>query len=885
MGCTASISTQDDRNPDDKGKVELVINSSSGSPPAGPGSTGKGGLKSTPTQHTNNAPISRFRQEPEGLWKQESEGEVRFASGFASASETPALTILQAFQKTVEMHGAAPHLRQEVSESGELPVALLPLKKWQSWTFRQSFDKSVLAGKAFVALGAAQHSGVGIYGNNCPEWFWLCLGAMIAGFKATPFHLTDNPDPVVYRAQHSGCAIVCVSNTAEAYVFVDRIEQLPDLMAVVVWGKISTIMDEKKSVEKTYAQHGTSGKVLFEVPLTRLDGSEVHILTMEGLLDLGRKLEENVWTERLSRIAPGHCCGLAYSSGTAGTADNTGTPKAVMLSHDNFVFTAAATMRELSKADLPEEPRSLVSYLPLTQVFVLLFDMIIPVAALSLQPWTVHFVRSYDITDAIFFQTLKVVQPVVFFGVPHVWETLQSDLNKTLQGNSEIGNLLQKLSSWAHRHPKDGSEASIPSGQQLPKKSGKYVRSKLGFNKVKVALAGGAAVLVHTLEYFHSIGITIHEMYGLPETTGVHCMSMQHLLGSCGSPLDGCEMKIVQVNEDSEPTNKECPPTRDIMHPNELQQGELCMRGRNLMMGYMAQPTFGEEHVEEVKEASRKALATGWLHSGDKATQTNQKICRITGRFKEIMVSAQGERIAPGRIEDTFRILGKALSRVVVIGNQRPFNIALVTLKADGATGKLPGGDRLTGDALHVNKNVTTVSAACQDEVWIKYITDIMHQVNKTAPNDASKIKLATILPTDLSIKTGELTASYKVKRPAILQKHAMLLNILYDAGSGVEYMSYSECRKKIAQIMKDGMKDVNSNNFAASPTQRTLNMVAQSAKALNVNSPHSIHSQKTGLNVNAHTPYYINSSHNPYANSFPAHKRNNSEKNLNAPT
>merc|ERR1719355_343655 len=128
-------------------------------------------------------------------------------------------------------------------------------------------------------------------------------------------------------------------------------------------------------------------------------------------------------------------------------------------------------------------------------------------------------------------------------------------------------------------------------------------------------------------------------------------------------------------------------------------------------MGYMANPEFGADHVQETEEKTGSAIDKyGWLHSGDKGCVDTNGMVRITGRYKELIIGAGGENIAPVPVEENIKLCCPALSNVMMIGDNRKYNVALVTLQAEGSTGEFPGNDNLAGVALAVNPNVNTIS-------------------------------------------------------------------------------------------------------------------------------------------------------------------------------
>ena len=157
----------------------------------------------------------------------------------------------------------------------------------------------------------------------------------------------------------------------------------------------------------------------------------------------------------------------------------------------------------------------------------------------------------------------------------------------------------------------------------------KKVKLALGLQEMKFGFTGAAPIQKQTLEYFGSLGININEVYGMSECTGACTWSTDncHLWGSCGFAVPGVEVKVFQFAEDG--TKTECPPAAQIFHPTEQEQGELCYRGRNIMMGYMANPELGPDHVAEIEKKNQSAIDDdGWLHSGDKGCMDSQGTLR-----------------------------------------------------------------------------------------------------------------------------------------------------------------------------------------------------------------------------------------------------------------
>ncbi len=213
----------------------------------------------------------------------------------------------------------------------------------------------------------------------------------------------------------------------------------------------------------------------------------------------------------------------------------------------------------------------------------------------------------------------------------------------------------------------------------------------------------------------------------------------------------------------------------------------------------MAQPDLGEEHMKEIKAKNEAAIDhQGWLHSGDKGCLSAEGMFRITGRYKELIIGAGGENIAPVPIEDEIKRICPIISNFIMIGDRRKFNAAVVTLLAEGATGVQPGTNVLAGAAAALDANITTIEQAiAEGSPHVKAIAEAIKATNKNhdvVPNNASTIQKFTILPHDISVDTDELTPTYKLKRNVIDDKYKAAIDAIYeDAREYVPFVGGAE--------------------------------------------------------------------------------------------
>jgi long-chain-fatty-acid--CoA ligase ACSBG len=211
------------------------------------------------------------------------------------------------------------------------------------------------------------------------------------------------------------------------------------------------------------------------------------------------------------------------------------------------------------------------------------------------------------------------------------------------------------------------------------------------------------------------------------------------------------------------------------------------------MMGYMAQDDLGAAHVAEIKKKTAETIdKDGWLHSGDKGMITVGGMIKITGRYKELIIGAGGENIAPVPIEDCVKKACDGICEVMMVGDKRKYNVALITLKAVGANGEVPGTDELDAGAKRVNPACTSISGAIRDAKWIEEVTKAVNAANnnsKVCPNNSFKIQKFCILPTNFSEEKEELTPTKKLKRKVVEDSYKSLLDKIYEAeGTYVPY-------------------------------------------------------------------------------------------------
>jgi len=451
-------------------------------------------------------------------------------------------------------------------------------------------------------------------------------------------------------------------------------------------------------------------------------GSGPDLLTWDQFLGKAAAIPDAVLDARLDAIDPEALATLIYTSGT------TGPPKGVMLSHRNLAFTAQLLIDVGHSRDGDVS----LSYLPLSHIAEQMATIHVPVTAGS----TVYFAESIDQVP----QNLKECRPTVLFGVPRIWEKFHAGLGARL---AEVTGPRRRLLDWAravctevHAHNDRGAPIPRRLGAQYALANRLVIRkikAAIGLDRARTLISGAAPIAPDVLAFFASIDLPVREIYGQSEDSGPtsHNLPGRTRVGSVGPPLPGLEVKIAQ-------------------------DGEILVRGPNVFLGYYKEP-----------EATAETLQDGWMCSGDLGAFDADGFLTITGRKKEIIITAGGKNIAPKNIEASIKqapIVGEA----VVIGDRRKFLSALVTLDEDAARKLAP---TITDPAA--------LAAAPEIRAVIQQQIDAVNQ----ALARVEQIKKFTILPRPFSIATGELTPTMKIKRKAIAERYQREIEAMYAGG------------------------------------------------------------------------------------------------------
>jgi long-chain acyl-CoA synthetase len=444
-------------------------------------------------------------------------------------------------------------------------------------------------------------------------------------------------------------------------------------------------------------------------------------ITLEQVRERGRNHSAAELRARRDAVAPEDPFTFIYTSGT------TGPPKGCVLTHGNY-RTIVDMIREVGQIDVDE---IVYLYLPLAHAFALLVQL----AAFDLGSTIAYFGGD---TKQIVGELIEV-KPTYLPSVPRVFEKIYTLANAALEAQSaeeqekarqaiKLGMKVRELEAKGEEVPPELREPF----EEADEKLFKNVRAIFG-GSVRHATSGAAPIAREILEFFWAAGVPVLEGYGMTETAtaATVCTIEEHKFGTVGKPLPGVELRIAE-------------------------DGEVLIKGANIFQGY-----------HNNAEASFGSIENGWLHTGDLGSIDEDGFLSITGRKKDIIITAGGKNITPANLENDLKQC-RWISQAVMHGDQRPYPVVLITLDEE----------EIAGYAREHNLPEDT-SKLCEETSIRELIAAQVERANSHyAP--VEQVKRFAILPHDLTQETGELTPTLKVKRNVVAEKYAEVLDALY---------------------------------------------------------------------------------------------------------
>ena len=561
---------------------------------------------------------------------------------------------------------------------------------WQSISAQEMLRRVAGLSKALAELGIVSGDRVGLFAPNCPEWHTADFAVQGLGAVNVPIYFNESHDRLVYILNDSGARLVFTAGAAQTKKISECRSRIPAL------------------------EH-----VISAAPDTELDDD---ILRYESLIASTTDADVAEYRRRAAEIKGDNLATIIYTSGT------TGEPKGVMLSHSNLSSNCidSASNHQLLPSDVALE------FLPLAHVYerTAAYSYICNGVAIA------YLERIEDVPQA-----LIEVHPTLAAAVPRFFEKIYANILE--KGRRESGikrNIFDSSLRIAEQSvPWRAYGKSASPGLKLRWR----VADALVYSKIREGLgggtqrfsAGGAPLAPELAEFFWSVGVTIHQGYGLTETSPVVTANTPaaNKIGTVGRPIPNVQVKIAE-------------------------DGEILVKGPNVMQGYYHKP-----------EATREVFTSdGWFRTGDIGRLDEDGYLIITDRKKELLKTAAGKFVAPAPIENTLKT-SPYITNAIVVGDTRKFVSVLI----------VPNFANIESAARKAGHDFATPTQMTGDP-WVRDL--LSSEIERlTAPlAQYEKPKRFALLEQDFTYAGGELTYTMKMKRRVIEQRYQDVIARLY---------------------------------------------------------------------------------------------------------
>ena len=457
------------------------------------------------------------------------------------------------------------------------------------------------------------------------------------------------------------------------------------------------------------------------------DYHDDQVIFIEELYDIGRvhhKKHPELFEHEIAKSTPEDISILVYTSGT------TGPPKGAMISNRNIMYSISVGAYTLPALATDEQ----VCFLPLCHILERFISVLSPIASKS----TVNFAESPETV----FDNVREVSPHIFTAVPRVWEKIYSRISIMVGDATSLGRWAYSRALAAGTARAECLETDTPVPTMLEARYRfwdavvlKNIRRMIGMDRLRRGTTGAAPISPDLLRWFKAIGIDLFEGYGMSETAGIISLNMfgKNKIGSVGLVVPGGQVRIGDG-------------------------GEIQYKAGNVFEGYWKKPEKTQEAMSE----------DGWLKTGDVGHVDSSGYVHITGRLKDIIITAGGKNITPAEIENKLKF-SPYISDAVIIGDKRKFLSCLIMIDQENVEKfaqdkRVPFGD---------------FASLCATAEVQELIGDIVRDVNDEFAR-VEQIKAFRLIDVLLTAEDDELTATMKLKRSFVEKKHKALIEEMY---------------------------------------------------------------------------------------------------------
>jgi long-chain acyl-CoA synthetase len=568
---------------------------------------------------------------------------------------------------------------------------------WQSFTWEEYREKVKYFSLGLISLGFQPGDKISVIGDNKPEWIIAELAAQSAGGYGTGIYQDSILKEVAYIINHSETKFVIAEDQEQVDKILDMLEELPNVRKIIYY--------DPKGMSKY------DSDLLAHFP---------------DVIEMGKLYEKDHPGQFEKNVENTKAEDVAWICTTSGT---TGFPKLAMLTHNNLIAMAT----NLGKFDPKYDTDEFVSFLPLPWVG----EQMMAVASGLLFGLTVNFPESVESAQA----DLREIGPHIMFSPPRVWENMCASVQVKVMDASFLKRLVfntclpigQKWSEYKF-------EKKVPPFHFRILYTLAYLavfkalKDRLGFSNIRSATTGGAALGPDTFKFFHALGISLKQIYGQTEISGISCVHKDTDINpdTMGEPIPETEVRISET-------------------------GEILSRSPAVFPGYYKQP-----------EETAKTVIDGWLHSGDAGYLTPAGHIVVIDRIKDVMSLIDGVKFSPQFIENKLKF-SPYIKEAVTVGHNRDFIIAMICIDF-GIVGNWAEKNRV---------NYTTYTDLASKAEVVDLIQREVEKVNKGLPENA-KVKRFVLLYKELDPDDDELTRTRKVRRHFVEEKYKEIIEGMY---------------------------------------------------------------------------------------------------------
>ncbi|MFQ5794342.1 MAG: AMP-dependent synthetase/ligase [Candidatus Bipolaricaulia bacterium] len=579
--------------------------------------------------------------------------------------------------------------------------------EYQAITYREMGEKVRALASGLVALGVEKGDRIALISENRPEWAIADIGMVHIGAINVAIFPTLPPGQVQYIVEDSESKIVFVSSK----------------------GQLAKALEVKKAVPALRI-------ITMDCPAD----ADNDVITFDDVIQHGEDspLSDADYEQRWRSVQPDDWASIIYTSGT------TGDPKGAILSHHNF-----ASNVEAAQDVLTHQPGDvLLSIAPLNHVMGRLGDHYLPLSCGAMVAYVQNLRRVK--------QNMTEVKPHYMTLVPRFFELFQAGILANIAKESPIKKGIFHWALWVGKRRSRWTQTGRGVSPLLALQERlvdrlvfSKVREQLGLIRLKLFLSGSAPLPVDTAEFFDAIGLKILEGYGLTETSPLVAVNRPHRIkfGTVGPPVKDVEVNIVEFDK-------------------ERDDGEILVRGPNVMQGYYNKPDKTAEAIDD----------DGWFHTGDIGKFDEDGYLKITDRMKDLIVLSGGKKVAPQPIENRFKE-SLYISQVILVGDNQKHVGALIV----PAFGQVK--DWVENHGIGVNSKDTgelaehlEVNRLFRDE--IQRLSGRLADYSELA--DYEKISCFKLVDDEFTVENGMMTPTLKVKRRVVMEEYKDVIEAMY---------------------------------------------------------------------------------------------------------